>query len=107
VKIALGTDQMPFEPNDGTTSTVREAEAYVEAGMTPLQALRSATIECATMLNAHDEIGSVEVGKYADILAVTSDPTKNISALRNIVMIMKGGTVYRNDLSKATEQAGP
>ena len=45
VKIALGTDQMPFEPNDGTTSTVREAEAYVEAGMTPLQALRAATIE--------------------------------------------------------------
>ncbi|HET9449038.1 MAG TPA: amidohydrolase family protein, partial [Steroidobacteraceae bacterium] len=107
VKIALGTDQMPFEPNDGTTSTVREAEAYVEAGMTPLQALRSATIECATMLDAQDEIGSVEAGKYADILAVTADPTKNISALRNIVMIMKGGTVYRNDLSKATERAGP
>ena len=107
VKIALGTDQMPFEPNDGTTSTVREAEAYVEAGMTPLQALRSATIECATMLDAHDEIGSLEVGKYADILAVTADPTKNISALRSIVMIMKGGTVYRNDLSKATERAGP
>ena len=42
-----------------------------------------------------------------DILAVTADPTKNISALRNIVMIMKGGTVYRNDLSKATERAGP
>jgi imidazolonepropionase-like amidohydrolase len=107
VKIALGTDQMPFEPNDGTTSTVREAEAYVEAGMTPLQALRAATIECATMLEAHDEIGSVEVGKYADILAVTADPTKNISALRNIVMIMKGGTVYRNDLAKAPERAGP
>jgi imidazolonepropionase-like amidohydrolase len=107
VKIALGTDQMPFEPNDGTTSTVREAEAYVEAGMTPLQALRSATIECATMLEAKDEIGSVEVGKYADILAVTADPTKNISALRNIVLIMKGGKVYRNDLASAPERSAP
>ena len=59
------------------------------------------------MLDAHDEIGSVEAGKYADILAVTADPTKNISALRNIVMVMKVGKVYRNDLSKATERAGP
>jgi imidazolonepropionase-like amidohydrolase len=107
VRIALGTDQMPFEPNDGTTSTVREAEAYVEAGMTPLQALRSATIDCATMLDANDEIGSVEAGKYADILAVTADPTRNISALRNIAMIMKGGTVYRNDLASAPERSAP
>ena len=45
VNIALGTDQMPQEPNDGTTATVREAEYYVEAGMTPLEALRSATVE--------------------------------------------------------------
>jgi imidazolonepropionase-like amidohydrolase len=97
VKIALGTDQMPFEPNDGTTSTVREAEAYVEAGMTPLQALRSATIESATMLRAQKDVGSLEAGKYADILAVNADPLKNISALRNIVMIMKGGAVYRKD----------
>src|SRR4029079_3828969 len=89
VKIALGTDQMPFEPNDGTTSTVREAEAYVEAGMTPLQALRSATIESAIMLRAQKDIGSIEPGKYADILAVNADPLKNIAALRNISMIMK------------------
>lgn len=107
VKIALGTDQMPYEPNDGTTSTVREAEAYVEAGMTPLQALRAATIAPATMLDAQDEIGSIEVGKYADILAITADPTRDISALRNIVMIMKGGTVYRNDLAKVPERTGP
>ncbi|HEX7115471.1 MAG TPA: amidohydrolase family protein [Steroidobacter sp.] len=109
VKIALGTDQMPFEPNDGTTSTVREAEAYVEAGMTPLQALRSATIEPARMLSAESDIGSIEVGKYADILAVTADPTRNISALRDIVLIMKGGVVYRNGLgaSSALTQTAP
>jgi len=107
VKIALGTDQMPFEPNDGTTSTVREAEAYVEAGMTPLQALRSATIAPATMLGAQAKIGSLEPGKYADILAVNADPARNISALRKIVMIMKGGTVYRNDLAIAPQENGP
>ena len=50
VKIALGTDQFPYEPNDGTTATIREAQYYVEAGMTPLKALRSATIDAATML---------------------------------------------------------
>jgi len=99
VKIALGTDQMPFEPNDGTTSTVREAEAYVEAGMTPLQALRSATIAPAIMLNADRDIGSLDVGKYADILAVAGNPLEDIRALRKIVMIMKGGTIYRNDLT--------
>lgn len=109
VKIALGTDQMPFEPNDGTTSTVREAEAYVEAGMTPLEALRSATIEPARMLSAERDIGSIEAGKYADILAVTADPTRNISALRNIVLIMKGGVVYRKELgtSSALTQTAP
>lgn len=107
VKIALGTDQMPFEPNDGTSSTVREAEAYVEAGMTPLQALRSATIASATMLRAERDIGSLEVGKYADILAVNADPLKNISALRNITMIMKGGAVHRNDSADTIAKTGP
>lgn len=98
VLIALGTDQMPFEPNDGTSSTVREAEAYVEAGMTPMQALRSATIAPATMLGAQADIGSLEVGKYADILAITGDPAQDISALRKIVLIMKGGVLYRDKI---------
>ena len=98
VNIALGTDQFPYEPNDGTTATVREAEYYVAAGMTPTQALRSATTETAKLLDADKDIGSLEVGKYADILAVPSDPTKDISALREIRLVMKRGTVYRNDM---------
>lgn len=97
VNIALGTDQLPQEPNDGTTATVREAEYYVEAGMTPLQALRSATIQTARMLGAEDDIGSIEVGKYADIVAVTANPLDDISALRGINFVMKNGTVYRDD----------
>ncbi|MFV0277375.1 MAG: amidohydrolase family protein [Parahaliea sp.] len=100
VNIALGTDQMPQEPNDGTTATAREAQYYVEAGMTPLRALRAATIEPARMLGAQADIGSLEVGKYADILAVPADPTRDIKALRDIRLVMKGGEVYRNDLAK-------
>lgn len=100
VKIALGTDQFPYEPNDGTTATVREAQYYVEAGMTPLQALRSATIEAATMLGAQDRIGSVESGKLADVIITDADPSKDIKALRGIRLVMKGGTVYRNDLAR-------
>lgn len=100
LNIALGTDQLPHEPNDGTTATAREAQYYVEAGMTPLQALRSATIEPARMLGAESDIGSLEVGKYADIVAVAGNPTRDIKALRDIRLVMKGGTVYRNDLAR-------
>ena len=67
--------------------------------MTPLQALRSATIQTARLLDADKDVGSLEVGKYADILAVPSDPTKDISALRRIQLVMKGGEVYRNDMN--------
>ena len=97
VNIALGTDQLPHEPNDGTIATVREAEYYVEAGMSPLEALRAATIQPATMLGAQADIGSLDVGKYADIVAVSADPAADISALRSINMVMKGGVVYRHD----------
>jgi imidazolonepropionase-like amidohydrolase len=85
-------------PTDGTTATAREAQYYVEAGMTPQQALRSGTIDTARMLGAEDDIGSLEAGKYADILALASDPIASAKALDNILLVMKGGTVYRDDL---------
>jgi len=97
VRIALGTDQLPQEPNDGTISTVREAEYYVEAGMTPLQALRAATIAPATMLGVEDELGSIEPGKLADLILVNEDPTEDIRALRSIVFVMKDGRIVRDD----------
>jgi imidazolonepropionase-like amidohydrolase len=93
VRIGLGTDQFPFEENDGTTATVREMEYYVEAGMTPLAALRSATVDAASLLGAEKEIGTIEGGKYADLIAVRSDPTQSVSALRDILWVMKGGEV--------------
>ena len=98
VKIALGTDQFPYEPNDGTTATIREAQYYVEAGMTPLKALRSATIDAATMLGVQDRLGRVERGMLADLIITDADPSRDIKALRSIKLVMKGGTVYRNEL---------
>lgn len=93
VPIALGTDQDPFEDNQGTTATVREAELYVDAGMTPLAALRSATSAAAEMLRLTGDIGSLRAGRFADIVAVRENPLENISALRTIHFVMKGGEI--------------
>lgn len=97
VNIALGTDQFPFEPNAGTTATVREAELYVAAGMTPLQALQAATLNVARMLSMEQDVGSLAPGHYADIIAIDGNPAEDISALRTISFVMKGGQVYRHD----------
>jgi imidazolonepropionase-like amidohydrolase len=97
VKIALGTDQFPFEPNDGTTATIAEAELYVKAGMTPLQALQTATTQAATMLGMDSDVGSITAGKYADIDALEADPVRDIHALRSLFFVMKGGAVVRDD----------
>ena len=97
VNIALGSDQFPFEPNDGTTATIREAEYYLEAGMSPLQALQAATIQPARMLQIDRDTGSLTVGKFADIVAINGNPLKDFKALRSLGFVMKGGYVYRND----------
>lgn len=97
VNIALGSDQFPFEPNDGTTATIREAEYYLEAGMSPLQALQAATIQPARMLEIDEDTGSLTVGKLADIVAIDGNPLENFKALRSLGFVMKGGYVYRND----------
>ncbi|WBX84162.1 amidohydrolase family protein [Sphingosinicella microcystinivorans] len=96
INIALGSDQFPFEPNEGTNATVREAEIYQEAGMTPLQALRAATTEPARMLGVEKEVGELKPGMYADIIAVHANPLQSVSALRTISFVMKGGEVVRD-----------
>lgn len=104
VKIALGTDQFPFEPNDGTTATIAEAELYVKAGMTPLQALRAATAQAAAMLDMSADLGSISAGKFADIDALAADPLADIHALRTLDFVMKGGVVYRDDRAEYRAQ---
>jgi imidazolonepropionase-like amidohydrolase len=95
-RIALGTDQQPFEPNAGTTATIREAELYQKAGMKPIDALRAGTLSAAQMLRRPD-VGAIEAGRYADLIATDTDPTKDIAALRTISFVMKGGQVIRDD----------
>ena len=97
VPIALGTDQFPFEANNGTVATVREAELYVDAGMTALQALQAATTQPAKMLGADADLGRIKAGQFADIVAVRADPLKDIKALRSLDFVMKGGEIFRND----------
>lgn len=97
VEVMLGSDMPPFWPTDGTTATVRELEHMAEFGLAPLDALRAATIVPARWLGADHEIGTVEVGKYADLIAMDSDPTSDVSALRGLRWVMKGGEVVRDD----------
>lgn len=97
VNIAMGSDQHPWEPNGGTVASVREVELYAEAGMTPLNALRSATTETARMLGVDKELGQIKPGYLADIIAVDANPVADIRALRTIGFVMKGGKVYRAD----------
>ena len=97
VNIAMGTDQFPFEPNEGTVAAVRETELYADAGMTPLQALRAAMLAPARMLGAEKDLGGIEAGKYADLIAVSADPLADVHALRTIDFVMKGGAIVRDD----------
>jgi imidazolonepropionase-like amidohydrolase len=101
VSIALGTDMLPAEPFDGTTSTIRELEFYVAAGMTPVDALRSATIKPAEWLAVSDQLGTLEPGKLADLIAVDGDPTHDISNLRHLRFVMQDGHIVRHDPAAA------
>ena len=99
VTIALGTDMLPAEPYDDTTATVREIEHMVEGGMSPRQAIVAATSLPAEWLGMTSQLGTVEPGKHADLIAMPEDPTRRIEALRGIAFVMKGGHIYRNDLT--------
>ncbi|MEP2023619.1 MAG: amidohydrolase family protein [Reichenbachiella sp.] len=92
VKIALGTDA-PLMPHG---SNALELSAMVKRGMTNIEAIRAATINPAEMLKLDDR-GEIKKGYLADIIAVDSNPLNNIKTLENVIFVMKGGTIYKNE----------
>jgi imidazolonepropionase-like amidohydrolase len=91
VKVAFGTDQgvAPHGQNG------REFAYMVEAGMPPLEAIRAATLHGATVMGTVDQLGTLEVGKLADIVAVRGDPARDIGAMQAVEFVMKDGRVYK------------
>lgn len=96
VKIAYGTDAGVY-PHGWNG---KQFFYMVKFGLTPMQAIQSATSNAADLLGWKDRVGSIAVGKLADIVAVSSDPLQNITALENIQFVMKGGVVYKNLMVK-------
>ena len=96
VKIGLGTDAAVYPHG----LNAHELAVYVSLGMTPLQAIQTATINDADLLGWSDKIGTLEAGKWADIIAVDGDPLQDVTILQHVKFVMKGGDVVKNDYGK-------
>jgi imidazolonepropionase-like amidohydrolase len=96
VKVAFGTDAAvyPHGLNAG------EFHVYVKLGMTPLAAIQTATINASDLLGPKYLVGSLEPGKFADVIAVDGDPTKDVTVLEHVKFVMKGGAIYKNEFAK-------
>jgi imidazolonepropionase-like amidohydrolase len=97
IRIAFGLDDDPdFLPN--------EFSAMVKAGLTQIEAIQAATIHAAELLRLSDEVGSIQAGKFADIIAVSGDPTSDITALENVVFVMKNGSIIKRPPAAANSR---
>lgn len=94
-KMAFGTDAGVYPHGDNA----RQFFYMVKYGMTPAQAIRTATMNSADLIGRSKDVGSIEPGKYADLIAVGADPLQNIRALENVGWVMKGGVVYKDSMS--------
>ncbi len=92
IKIAFGTDSGVSAHGDNGL----EFELMVEAGMKPIEAIRSATQSAANLLKVNDILGTIEVGKLADLVAVKGNPLEQISLLQNVSFVMRDGLVYKH-----------
>ena len=98
VKIAVGSDLCG--PMVESTVCAREFATLIEAGLTPMATIKAGTIVGAELLQWDDRIGSIEVGKLADIIAVLGNPLETIEALENPVFVMKDGQIIKNYLGR-------
>ena len=92
VKIAFGTDT-GVSAHGGNA---REFALLVEAGMSPMQAITSATINIADNMGMSADLGTLEPGKHGDLIAVSADPLADIRALESVGFVMKGGVAYKS-----------
>ena len=96
LKVGLGTDAAVYPHG----LNAHELGVYVRLGMTPLQAIQTATINDADLLGWSNKIGTIEAGKWADIIAVDGDPLKDVTTLEHVKFVMKGGEVFKNEYAK-------
>src|SRR6266850_709866 len=94
VKMAFGTDAGVYPHGDNA----KQFFYMVKYGMTPAEAIQAATVNAATLIGRDKDVGGIEAGKFADIIAVQGDPLKDVTQLEHVAFVMKGGTVYKNTL---------
>jgi len=92
VKMAFGTDAGVYPHGDNA----RQFHYMVQFGMTPAQAIHAATSSAADLIGRSKDVGTIEPGKYADIIAVDTDPLADVRALEHVNFVMKGGVVYKD-----------
>jgi imidazolonepropionase-like amidohydrolase len=99
VKFSAGSDMCWYYPGKtrGQTSTAILVNLG-HAGVPALDVIRAVTVTAAEMLGWQDRIGSIEPGKFADLIAVAGDPVADVTELERVRFVMKDGTVFRNDL---------
>ncbi|MEP6718048.1 MAG: amidohydrolase family protein [bacterium] len=97
VKIAYGTDAGGYA---WTENQAKEFGYMVRYGMTPMQAIQSATINAAELLEHSADFGAIAPGQFADIIAVSGDPLRDITELERVRFVMKGGQIYRNEFGR-------
>jgi imidazolonepropionase-like amidohydrolase len=91
-KMAFGTDAGVYPHGDNA----RQFYYMVKYGMTPAQAMHAATSNAADLIGRAKDVGTIEPGKYADIIAVDADPLSDVRALEKVSFVMKGGLVYKD-----------
>ena len=97
VKVALGTDAAVYPHG----LNAHEVDVYVnQFGMSPLQGIQTGTINAADLMGWSDKVGTLEPGKWADVIAVEGDPLKDVKVLQKVAWVMKSGVVYKNETGK-------
>jgi imidazolonepropionase-like amidohydrolase len=96
VKVAFGTDAAVYPHG----MNAHEFAVMVKLGLTPLQSIQAATINAADLLGWSDKVGTLDAGKWADLIAVDGDPLQDVTTLEKVRFVMKGGEVVKNEYGK-------